>query len=308
MLFSRSSADYNAESNLRTTTSLCPVGFTGFLVASSDCKKYVSCLDGELKDEIICPEGQLYDMEKEGCVDESSAHCRGIVVNNENTAAQIDIVSDELCSTVITGLQGLPDCLGFAVCDEGFMVQLVQCDEGSMYDASVEDCSVEKTECGPVKTESTDTQVKTTATTDEPAGKVTATDEPTEKVTANESTGKFYPNWASKKCDEKNSNHPGLGLHYDYYDNLVACCSRNFISSIDQLESCIGSTLEEFFGGESAEQLPEDSGFIPNWGSNSCVVQKVEGASAQWMKDTLRSKKWECCFEYLSWDLFNCMS
>uniref|UniRef100_A0A7S1CRF1 Chitin-binding type-2 domain-containing protein n=1 Tax=Skeletonema marinoi TaxID=267567 RepID=A0A7S1CRF1_9STRA len=194
---------------------------------------------------------------------------------NGNNATLLDVVGDVICSALGTGTgqQGLPDCSGFAVCESGFVMEMVQCEEGSMYDESTESCSVDKTDCDP------------------------AADEP---------TGKFYPNWSSKKCDEKTSSN-GLGVHYGYYDSRIACCSHNFISSIDQLESCIGTTLEELYG--ESEEFPEGTGYVPEWGSSSsCVLHTVDGDSEAWMKDTMKSKRYECCFEYVSWDLLTCMS
>ena len=205
---------------------------------------------------------------------------------NGNVPTQIDIVSDVICSTVGTGLQGLSDCSGHAVCDAGFLMGMVQCEEGSMYDESTQSCKFDKTECEP-----------STTPADDPA------DHPV--ITPDDPTGQFYPNWAHESCDEKTSSH-GLGVYFNYFDSRIACCSHNFISSTDQLESCIGSTLDELFGG--AEQFPEGTGYIPEWEDGSCVVHTVDGDSAAWMKDTMTSNKSECCFQYMSWDLLRCMS
>ncbi len=290
MMLSLSDADYNPDFHPTTTTPICPAEYNGFL-PSSDCKRYINCWKGEQKFEIECPEGQLYEIDAQHCVDESLVSCRGILMNS-NAPVQIDIVSDVICFTVGTGQQGLADCSGFAVCDSGFLMGMVQCEEGSMYDEVTESCAVDKTECGPSTTIPADDQA------DYPVVTVTTTpDEP---------SGKFYPNWATKKCDEKTSTN-GLGVYYGYYDSRIACCSHNFISSIGQLESCIGSTLEELFG-ESSEQFPEGTGYMPAWESSSCVVHTVDDDSASWMKATIKSKKWECCFEYMSWDLLRCMS
>eukprot|EP00986_Skeletonema_menzelii_P001071 scaffold289_cov144-Skeletonema_menzelii.AAC.7 len=210
------------------------------------------------------------------------------VILSHSTA---DIVSDVICSTLETGTgrQGLPDCSGYAVCESGFMMEMAQCDEGSMYDESIESCSVDKTECGGPP-----------PTTD---------DEPADDPDSDEPTGQlFYPNWSSKKCDEKTTRQ-GLGVYYSYYDSRIACCSQNFISSIDELESCIGSTLGQLYG-ESDEEFPDGTGYVPQWGSiSSCVVHTVDddSDSEAWMKDVMKSKKYECCFEYVSWDLLQCM-
>jgi len=278
MMLSLSNADYNPDFHPNPTSStICPAEFNGYL-PSSDCKKYYNCWKGEKKFEIECAEGQLYQIDAQHCVDETLVTCQSVIMNSNNDPLQLDIVSDVICSTVGTGQQGLSDCSGFAVCDSGFVMEMVQCEEGSMYDESTESCRVDKTECGP----------STAADDDEP-------------------TGKFYPNWSSKKCDEKTSSH-GLGVYYGYYDSRIACCSHNFISSIDQLESCIGSTLEELFG--ESEDFPEGTGYVPEWGSgsSSCGVRTVNDDSAAWMKHTMKSKKCECCFEYMSWDLLRCMS
>ena len=197
---------------------------------------------------------------------------------------RMDIVSDVICSNLDTGTgrQGLPDCSGFAVCDSGFMMEMVQCDEGSMYDESIESCSVDKTECG-----------------NGPPADDPDSDEPTGQL--------FYPNWSSKTCDEKTTSQ-GLGVYYNYFDSHIECCSQYFRSTIDELESCIGSTLEELYG--ESEEFPEGTGYVPQWGSvSSCVVHTVDddSDSEAWMKDVMKSKKYECCFEYVSWDLLQCI-
>ena len=67
---------------------------------------------------------------------------------NGSNATLLDVVGDVICSALGTGTgqQGLPDCSGFAVCESGFVMEMVQCEEGSMYDESTESCSVDKTE------------------------------------------------------------------------------------------------------------------------------------------------------------------
>lgn len=268
MLLTHSYADYNPDS-FQGSTTICPAEFNGYL-PSSDCKKYFNCWKGEKKFEIECAEGQLYEVDAGYCVDAS-------LVTSCNAPLQNDIVSDEICSTVVTGRQGLSDCAGFAVCDSGFVMEMVQCEDGSLYDDSTENCSVDKTSCGPPPPTNAD---------DGPSGK-------------------FYPNWSSQKCDEKTSSQ-GLGVYYGYYDSRIACCAHNFITSIGQLESCIGSTLEELFG--EAEEFADGTGYVPEWGSSaSCVLRTITDDSAAWMKHTMKSKKCECCFEYLSWDLLRCM-
>jgi len=284
MMLSLSDADYNPDFQ-PTAITICPAEYNGFL-PSSDCKKYISCWNGEQKFEVECPKGQLFQIDAQNCVDEPLVICRGIIMNSN---APIDIVSDVICSTVETGQQGLADCSGFAVCDSGFVMGMVVCEEGSLYDESTESCSVDKTECGPSIAIPADDLVVTVSTPKD-----------------EQPTGKFYPNWATKKCDEKTSTQ-GLGVYYSYYDSRIACCSHNFISSIGELESCIGSTMEELFA-ESSDQFPEGTGYIPEWESSSCVVHTVDGDSASWMKATIKSKKWECCFEYMSWNLLQCIS
>jgi hypothetical protein len=283
LLLSTCRADWNPDI-VPPDTVLCPDGYNGF-IPSQDCKKYVNCWAGERKYEIECAEGQLYSFDAQHCVDESLVKCRGIILNSEHIGP-IDIVSDEACSTIHTGRQGFADCSGYAQCEGGFMMERVQCEEGSMYDSAHGTCRLDKTECEP-------------DTTSDNSPPVTPDNEP---------TGQFYPNWATTKCDEKDANNEGLGVYYGYYDSREACCSHNFISSITQLESCMGGNLDEFFG--DSEQFPDDSntGYIPDWSSNSCIIQTVDVDSAAWMKDTLKSKKYECCFHYLSWDFLRCMN
>jgi len=276
---STATADYSPDFQANNpNTTICPVEFNGYL-PSSDCKKYYNCWKGEKKFEIDCADGQLYQIDAQYCVDESLVTCQNIL-SSDNSLLQNDIVSDVICNSIVlgTGQQGLPDCSGFAVCESGFVMEMVQCEEGSMYDESTESCSVDKTECATDDQDNND----------------------------EEPSGKFYPNWSTTKCDEKTSSQ-GLGVYYGYYDSRIACCSHNFISSIDLLESCIGSTQEELYG--EAEDFPDGTGYVPEWtsDSSSCVVHTVDDESAAWMKDTMKSKKSDCCFEYMSWDLLRCM-
>ena len=275
MLLLSANADYNPNQGSTITTTICPAEFNGYL-PTADCKKYFNCWKGEKKFEIACPEGQLYDTGAGYCVDES------LVTSCDAPTLHLDIVSDQICSTVGTGKQGLSDCTGFAVCDSGFMMEMVTCDAGSLYDESTENCSVDKTSCGP--------QSPPPTTGDEPSS----------------GSGEFYPNWSTKQCDEKTSSQ-GLGVYYGYYDSRNACCSHNFITSIQQLESCMGSTLAQLFG--EPQEFPDGTGYVPEWGgSGSCVLHTISDESAAWMKHSMKSKKCECCFEYMSWDLLRCMT
>lgn len=216
----------------------------------------------------------------------------GVILSLSN-ARRLDIVSDVICSNLErgNGQQGLPDCSGYAVCESGFMMEMVTCDEGSMYDESVMGCSVDKTVCG-------DEPPADDPDDDEPADDPDD-DEPIEQL--------FYPNWSTKQCDEKTSSQ-GLGVYYNYYDSRIACCSKHFIASTEQLENCIGTTLEELYG--ESEEFEEGTGYVPQWGSvSSCVVHTVDGDSGSetWMKDVMKPKKYQCCFEYVSWDFLQCM-
>ena len=93
----------------------------------------------------------------------------------------------------------------------------------------------------------------------------------------------------------------------------LEACTREptvFVSSLSSegsLSFLSLDVLRDLFG--ESEDFPEGTGYIPEWGSSSsCVVHTVNDDSEVWMKDMMKSKRYECCFQYVSWDLLTCMS
>lgn len=109
----------------------CSEGFTGY-IALNECTQYQYCMDGAFTGDIkTCPEGTLFDEEKQNFGHYYSVWCNGLPP-----------VGIPLCPIDFTGLMAVDNCAGYRHCSDGIVVsEQVDCPNGQLFDDSIQNCN-----------------------------------------------------------------------------------------------------------------------------------------------------------------------
>lgn len=121
------------------------------------------------------------------------------------------------------------------------------------------------------------------------------------------SPGQFYPDWEGRSCNPKDDNAIAkVGQWYSYYPSIFNCCVANFLSDLQTFKACLD------FDIETLEPPQQEGGlkgtkvkYYPNWDENTC--NQEDGSTPEWVKSTLKGKKYLCCFEFFKWAFSACM-
>ncbi len=289
----------------------CPPDFSGF-IPLENCTSYMYCWNGEFYYDISCPDGLKYDDKLGYCDLEEFVACTPeTLVSNvfPNVDSSTDIISDASCPNFHHGRVSVENCTGYVNCVNGFETERVMCAEGQFYDIksnSCEDSSI-VSECSRRGTTTStipppEAASFTTTTTAIGTGTVVTT---TPALFPN-GTSLYFPDWQKKKCVEKDELNIGFGDWYSYYESIYHCCAMNFLNSLNVFKNCLDFDIEilEQPSSPTAGQNHNQHSFYPDWLNRKCMQENPP----HWVHSILKSKKYECCFEFFAWDFINCVA
>ena len=127
---------------------VCPEDYTG-MVATTGCRGSYVCRVGKyLMGPIACPSGMLFDEAMGTCVDRSpsfvcanSATEAGTPAQGTDAPTSSPVEKDAgPCRSGFTGLSPTEQCKGANVCRDGEFLMSMNCPNGSLFDASIQQC------------------------------------------------------------------------------------------------------------------------------------------------------------------------